>query len=126
LLRGRAQLTTAAKDAVLGSTVSGWLLFAALWFVLIFSFSYLVYDVNQLYTNASIPGWIWFVVIGQLLFYASFGVVQVIHIMRRFKNQNFDYGTIEKYYIFLSFAAKLALAGGIGYGIIFRVRNCPP
>jgi len=124
-LRGSRALGTNAKDSVVGSTVSGWFLFVALWFVLIFSFASLVIDVDQKYTDESVPPWIWFVVIGQLLFYASFGIVQLIHIVRRFKNEDFDYATIESYYILLSFAAKLALAGGIGYGIIFRVRNCP-
>jgi hypothetical protein len=125
LMRGRGSLSTFAKDAILGATASGWIQFVALWFVLLWGFSSLVADVNDKFTDASVPGWIWFVVIGQLLFYASFGVVQVIQIARRFRGESFNYAEIESLYILLSFAAKLALAGGIGYGIIFRVRDCP-
>ena len=125
LLRGRGALSNAATDAIYGATASGWVQFVALWFVLLWSFSTLVADVNDKYTDATVPGWIWFVVIAQLLFYASFGVVQVIHIARRMRGDSFNYTEIESLYIMLSFAAKLALAGGVGYGIIFRVRNCP-
>ncbi len=30
----------------------------------------------------------------------------------------------ERKYIFLSFAGKLALAGGLGYGLILRTASC--
>jgi hypothetical protein len=126
-LKQRGTLNASSREAVLGSTVSGWLLFVALWFVLIWGFASLVSDVSTLYPGtASVPAWIWFVVIAQLLFYASFGIVQVIHISRRFNNSKSNYASIESYYIMLSFAAKLALAGGIGYGLLFRVKDCPP
>jgi hypothetical protein len=134
-LRGVGPLSAKAKDSVVGSTIVGWLLFVAIWGALIYGFASVVQDVNDKFKgqidpdtnkNVEVPAWIWYIVIAQLLYYASFGAVQFWHIWKRFKNdQKFKYADAEGWYIQLSFWAKLSLASGIGYGLLFRVKDCP-
>lgn len=132
-LRGFGPVSSGARDAVFGSTLAGWLLFAALWGVLIYVFATVVSDVNTLYEGqvdpegkpVRVPAWIWFIVFMQLVYYASFGIVQAVHVSARLSDKPFSYYAIETWYIYLSFFAKLSLASGIGYGLIWRVRDCP-
>jgi hypothetical protein len=134
-LRGSGPLAVQAKDTVVGSTIVGWLLFVAIWGALIYGFATIVKDVNDKFAGRTdpqtgdpvkVPSWIWYIVIAQVLYYASFGIVQFVHIMKRFKGDpKFKYSDIESWYITLSFWSKLSLASGIGYGLLFRVRDCP-
>lgn len=131
-LKGRGDLSDSQRHVIGGAAISGWVLFATLWTVLLYSFFSLVQDVKTKYGNDSagnkieMPKWIWGVVFSQLAFFASFGVVQWVHMSRRAKSRGrFDYAKIETMYIVLSFVAKLALAGGLSYGLIFRVKDCP-
>jgi hypothetical protein len=122
-------------DTITGATVAGWILFVALWGVLLYSFASLVSDVNTLYKGQTtsgpnpepirVPAWIWYVVILQLFYYASFGIVQLVHIRGRLTNPDFNYVSIEDWYISLSYFAKLSLASGIGYGLLWRTKDCP-
>jgi hypothetical protein len=133
LLRGKASLPQTAKDAITGATYSGWILYIFLWTVLLYSFGTLVSDVKRLYSGQtgtdgkpiSVPVWVWFIVIFQAIYYASFGYVQYGHIHKRLSGIPFNYESIENSYISLSYFAKLSLAGGIGYGLIFRTKDCP-
>jgi len=133
LLRGRGPVSQISKDAIYGSTYAGWISYISLWVVLLYSFGTLVSDVNRLYAGQSgtdgkpikVPAWIWFVVIFQAIYYASFGYVQFSHIKKRLSGEAFSYESIENSYITLSYFAKLSLAGGIGYGLVFRTKDCP-
>lgn len=119
-------------DTITSATVSGWILFVALWSILIYSFASLVSDVDTLYKDETgpngdritVPAWIWYIVIMQLLYYASFGVIQLVHIRGRLTNPNFNYLSIEDWYISLSYFSKLSLASGIGYGLLWRTKDC--
>lgn len=132
LLRGHEQLPRVALDAIAGSTVSGWTLFVTLWTIILVTFGVIVHDVNTLYKDQlndgkpiRVPTWVWIVIISQAVYFALFGLVQLIHIRRRLSGKSFNYESIENMYITLSYVSKLSLAGGIGYGLIFRVKNCP-
>lgn len=128
----RSSMAPWQTDTITGATVIGWILFVALWFVLIYSFANLVSDVDTLYKGTTgpdgdsitVPAWIWYVVIFQLLYYASFGIVQLVHIRGRLTNPNFNYKSIEEWYIYLSYFAKLSLASGLGYGLLWRTKDC--
>jgi len=135
-LRGNNVVGRNGRDSILGSSIVGWLLFVGIWFVLIFQFANLVFDVNTLYANetlpngnkVTVPAWVWLVVFLQLAWYASFGIVQAIHIRRRLgpvNSKSTDYSSIESYYILLSFLAKINLAVPIGYGLLWRTKDCP-
>lgn len=133
LLRGRAPVGQMSRDAIRGATYSGWILYLSLWTVLLYSFGILVKDVQNLYAGVNgtdgkpikVPDWIWFIVIFQALYYAAFGVVQYHHINKRLSGEPFNYESVENSYISLSYFAKLSLAGGIGYGLVFRTKDCP-
>lgn len=134
LLRGRGPISSNAKDSIFGSTACAWILFAALWGTLIYSFASLVTDVSTLYNGQTdsdgepvrVPSWIWFIVIMQFLYFGSFGWVQASQIQKRLRNDvSYSYANTEKSYIFLSYFAKLSLASGLGYGLLWRTKNCP-
>lgn len=132
LLKGTGKVN---KTAVLSSTFTGWLLFLGLWTILIYSFSVQVHDVDVKFKGINqnsgpqagqpikVPSWVLIIIIIQLVNYALFGIVQLRHIRARFKG-SVDFSKYENAYIGLSFSAKLALAAGLGYGLIFRVKDC--
>jgi len=131
LLRGKQKLSANAVTGIQGSTVSGWILFVILWSVLIYSFLTLKHDVDTLYSGETgpdnkpiqVPSWIIFVVLFQLVYYASFGIVQFKHIQKRLKGP-YDYLSTESSYIWLSYFAKLSLGAGLSYGLLFRFKDC--
>lgn len=119
---------------VVGATASGWLTFVALWLPILYNFITLYLDVEGKYKDeidpdtgkrVQIPSWVWFIVLVQLFHYAGFGIVQLRQIMSGLKGLPMDFIDVERKYIMLSFTAKLSLAGGLGYGLLFRTRDCP-
>lgn len=133
LLRGHGRVTEYARDAVMGSSVAGWALFVALWSVIVYNFGTLVSDVKKLWVDQDpppsppvegVPLWIWFILIMQFAYFASFGVVQGLHIKARLSGGSYNYVSTENNYIFLSYFAKLSLASGLAYGFIFRTKDC--
>lgn len=130
----RGPVNQLVRDTVLAATAVGWTLFLGLWVILLYQFATTVSDVHNLYEGVldpngdpvRVPTWVWVVVFLQLAYYASFGVVQIMHIRKKFSGGPFNYISIEKAYIFLSFFAKLSLAAGLGYGLIFRAKDCSP
>jgi hypothetical protein len=127
LLRGKEPLIPKLKSSIAASQVSAWTLFAGLWVILFYNFGVVVNDVKNNFptqTEARVPAWIWIIVITQAIYYALFGITQVRHINQRLSGKPFNYETIERSYLVLSFAAKLSLAAGLGYGLIFRTKDC--
>ena len=119
---------------ILGATASGWLAFAALWLPILYNFITLYMDVQGHYKDeidpdtgkrVQIPFWVWFIVVVQLFHYARFGMVQLKQIMGVLRGMPMDFIDVERMYVILSFTAKLSLAGGLGYGLLLRTRNCP-
>lgn len=132
LLRGSSKVTTMARDTIRSSTIAGWTLFIGIWVVLFYSYLSLVSDVKTKFANEldngkkiEVPSWIIIIVILQLIYYALFGFIQLRHISQRLSGKPYSYIETENSYIGLSYIAKLSLASGIGYGLIFRVRDCP-
>ena len=134
LLRGQGKLSLMARDSVMSSTAVGWLLYLTLWTSILVAFAYAVHDVNTKYegtfesdgvTPIKVPTWVWFIIISQAVYYALFGFVQLNHIRGRFSGKAFDYLKTEKAYIGLSFFAKISLAAGLSYGLLFRTKDCP-
>ena len=114
-------------EAVLANTISGWILFVALWFVILYNFISVIQDVKTLYPNdpnAEIPAWLYFIGPLQLFYYATFGVVQLVQVNDRFKGLHKSFEKYESWYILLSFLSKISLAAGIAYGLAFRQNGC--
>ena len=127
LLRGTGKVGQGARDAITGSTIAGWTLFFALWSVVVYGFSNLFSDVKTAFPGppeSTIPTWIWFILIMQFIYYTLFGIVQANHIKNRLSGRSFNYLETENSYIFLSFFAKISLASGIGYGLLWRTKDC--
>jgi hypothetical protein len=132
----RAPLTKWSKETITGSTVAGWTLFLGLWTILLYQFYVTVQDVNTLYSDVldpdnkpvRVPSWIWFIIVAQLIQYALFGIIQSKQVTSSFRaldlGTRYSYMSTEANYIQLSYIAKLSLAGGIGYGLLFRTRDC--
>lgn len=131
LLRGSNKITADTRTSISASTLSGWALFIGIWTIIIYNFSMVVSDVKKKnFTldgkKVGVPTWIWIIVIMQLVYYALFGLLQRNHIAKRLGNDaNYNYLDTENSYLQLSFTAKLSLASGLAYGLIFRTRDCP-
>jgi hypothetical protein len=132
LIQPRIDTTT-----VKGATAVGWFLLAGMWIPILASFYYIYKDIKDNYkgivepSNApnpgqpvKIPGFVWFIVIVQLLNFASFGFIQLGQVRNALSGNPKPFSVYEKRYLFLSFAGKLGLAGGLAYGLIFRTRKC--
>ena len=131
-LRGRGLLQPWAIDSAKGSMVSGWLLFVGIWSVVVYNFAFLVKDINEEYKGTTnprtgnaihVPSWLWYILIMQFVYFASFGVVQFIQ-MRNRQMPHYEYAQYERAYISLSFFSKISLAGGLGYGLLWANRPC--
>lgn len=125
------------KTTIIGSTLGSWILFMFLWFCNLYSFFSLIIDVRNKYKgikdpltgkDIKIPSFVYFIVIVQLLNYALFGFVQMFQIVKNWNATSssdlINFERIEKYYLMLSYAAKLGLAGGVSYGLILRTKPC--
>ena len=122
------------KAIAQGATVAGWLAFAALWTPILYAFITLYMDVNAKYKDqvdpetgkrVQIPFWVWFIVIVQLLHYAGFGWVQFGQLSKALRGIPQAFTDVERKYLMLSFSAKLSLALGLGYGLLYRTHACP-
>ena len=112
------------------NTFAGWLLYFAIFFVILYNFFTIVSDVNNeynpdVYPDAKVPVWLYFIGPLQLVYYGLFGLVQLWQIINRNNGLTKSFAYYEGWYIFLSFAAKLSLAAGLAYGLAFRQINCP-
>lgn len=114
---------TPNKDSISASFLVGWFLFLILFGVIGYNFVMAIRDVKAIPTATNLPGFVYFVFVSQIVFYALFGLTQRAHASDRLKGfKRFEMH--EDRYILLSFASKIALAGGFAYGLIFRTRNC--
>ena len=128
-----AGILSDTREVVKGASIAGWLLFLGMWGPIIYAF-YTVYDdVNKKYgtkidpdtgKKVAIPAFVWSIVIFQLFNFLSFGLIQGGQVRDYFKNKSKPFDFYERKYIFLSFTGKLALACGIGYGLILRTASC--
>ena len=119
---------------VKGATGAGWVLFLGMWIPILYAFLTIYQDVEEKYNQridpttgrkVSIPSFVWSIVIFQLLSFFLFGWIQfkqVREYLRFGKVESFI--KYERQYTGLSFSAKLALASGLGYGLLFRTSGC--
>lgn len=118
---------------VKGATLAGWTLFLGMWGPIIYAF-YTVYDdVNKKYGNnidpstgkkVAIPNFVWTIVIFQLFAFFQFGQIQFGQVRDYLKGTPKPFEVYEKKYVKLSFASKIALASGLGYGLLLRTSGC--
>jgi len=131
LLRGNGPIGRNSRDAIWASTFVGWTLYLIIWGTFLWTFATLINDLKVKYAGelvdgkpVEIPIWIWFIVFGQAIYYALFGFVQLSHIHKRLGGSSYNFISTEKSYIALSFFAKLSLASGLAYGVLWRTKDC--
>jgi hypothetical protein len=107
------------------ATGIGWILFISVFGSIFYNFANLKRDIdtgNEQGTFSpaiDLPKWLWFILLSQFFYYALFGLNQLSFI-RNPKN----FASVEYRYILLSFMAKLSLAAGFAYGLIYRTKDC--
>lgn len=95
--------------------LSAWLLFIAIWLIILLSFGRRISEANQ--AGADVPLWIYFVQIPTFFFFASFGIINLVQIYSKR-----SYETFELTYTIFSLLSKLFLGIWIGVGI-FQSQN---
>lgn len=121
------------KATVIAATIGGWVLLLSMWIPLFINFTDLVLDVKEKYKDEldsngakiEVPSWVYAIIFIQFLNFSSFGFIQIRQIMAAFSGKPLQFASIEGAYTTLSLLGKLALAAGLGYGILFRGRSCP-
>lgn len=96
--------------------LSAWLLFIAIWLIILLSFGRRISEANQ--AGADIPLWIYFVQIPTFFFFASFGIINLVQIYSKK-----SYETFELTYTIFSLLSKLFLGIWIGVGIFQSQTN---
>lgn len=113
------------KDSfqALVATAIGWALLSAAWIPILFSIITVIGDARGFASN--VPAWVPIIVFLQFFQYSLFGVWQLKQLIPLVKGTPLpNFVSMEKGYIVLSFASKLALGSFIGYGLIQR-QNSP-
>jgi hypothetical protein len=113
------------KDAfqVQVATGIGWVLLLAVWIPLLYSIVAVIGDARGYAQN--VPAWVPLIVVIQFFQYSWFGFIQMKQVKALVKGMPLpDFFSIERSYIMLSFASKLALGSFIGYGLLQR-QNSP-
>jgi hypothetical protein len=115
--------------AAVGATVIGWLLLVVAWTAILRTFFQTLRDVNDLGLTVNgqpftLPAWLWGIGVVQMVFFSSFGLVQLSH-MRGVANASakgvtYNFAGTEKMYLVLSLAAKATLASVLAYGLVAR------
>lgn len=121
------------RATVIAATLGGWVSLLSMWIPLTVNFIDLVRSVSQKYKDEldennekiQVPPWVYGIIFIQFLNFSSFGVLQLRQIFAAFSGKPLSFASVEGAYTTLSFVGKLALAAGLGYGILFRGRNCP-
>jgi len=105
------------------ATTIGWALIVAVWVPILFTIVKTIGDARGFAVN--VPSWVPIIVALQFIQYSLFGFWQLKQLVPLVQNKPLpSFVTMEKGYIVLSFAAKLALGAFIGYGLVQR-QNSP-
>ena len=117
-----------------GATAIGWCLLIGTWIPILYAFSAIYNDINKNYSTFNdpdtgdkikIPGFVWFILIVQILNFSCFGFIQLGQIKDAYTGTLKPFEVYESKYLTLSFAGKLGLASGLAYGLLFRTKGCP-
>ena len=113
-------------NSVIASTLIGWGLLISSWKVILGSFFAALKDAKKIEVApgkfVEIPKWIWAIGIVQMIFFASFGLIQLHQCIQMSKNNSteFNFLNTEQSYILLSLFSKATLASVLAYGLVGR------
>lgn len=115
------------------STFAGWVLLSGIWIPILIAMRDLFKDVKDNYTGIldpvtnkpiEIPTFVWIIIFSQIINFSCFGVAQLLQVRDGLNNKLKPFEVYESRYLTLSFVGKLALAGALSYGLIFRTKDC--
>lgn len=99
------------------TTFFAWLLEIVIFVIVFTSFSSVMNGFNNSSDKEKVPSFIYAILFTQLVFYSSFGIVQLTQVIKFAKNNvDFDYSNYEVVYLILSFASKFVLGSLVAYG----------
>lgn len=113
------------RSSIFTSTGLAWgLILVSTWVPILYQITEIIRDANAL--DSSVPTWVPIVVVLQLVQFSCFGFVQAWQVDKVAKFLDLpNFAAVEKWYILLSFMAKVALGGFISYGLVQRQNAAP-
>jgi len=118
LANNKGKLTSEQKSVVMTSTLIGWVLMIANFWVIIKQYMGLNDDIDALgCPGVEIPDFVLYIIITQLIFYSTFGLIQIYQIYQRINGKKVDYSNIERMYLIDSLMSKVTLGGILGYAV---------
>lgn len=108
------------KTVLLVATIVGWILMVTNFYIIIKQYINLKDDVDKFNCpDVGIPSFVLWIIVTQLLFYSTFGFIQIYQIYNRlYRPDQYDYRTIETMYIVDSLLSKVTLGAILGYSVI--------
>lgn len=97
-------------------TLGGWLVLVGAFFIIVTSFNRRINEVKK--AGYNIPSWLYAVVYPMIIWFASFGVVQIFQIYMVSRNKgDINYNNYERTYLVLSLLSKAFLGLWVAYGL---------
>ncbi len=114
------ELDSNGKMVVFVATIVGWLLMVTNFYMIVRQYINLADDINLFgCPGVGIPSFVLALVVTQLIFYSTFGFIQIYQIYKRLYNpKEYDYKKIETMYIVDSLLSKVTLGAILGYSVI--------
>lgn len=102
---------------ILVPTITGWVILLSVFALIIRAFNQRIAEVKA--SGLTVPKWLYFVVYPMLVWFASFGVVQVVQIYKTSKGTA-EYFNYERAYLWLSLFSKAFLGLFVAFGLTRR------
>lgn len=119
LAQNKGKLSELQKSSIMTATVAGWLIMVTNFYIIIKQYMSLDKDVDNLNCEGlAIPDFVFWIIVTQLLFYATFGFIQIYQIKRRLDGKSVDYSNIERMYLIDSLLSKVTLGAMLAYSVI--------
>lgn len=108
------------KMVILVATIVGWVLMVTNFYIIVKQYINLKNDVDEFKCkDVGIPSFVLWIIVTQLIFYSTFGFIQIYQIYNRlYKPDQYDYRKIETMYIIDSLLSKVTLGAILGYSVI--------
>ena len=108
------------KMTIFIASIIGWILMISNFYIIVNTFINLDKDIDKFNCkDVSIPDFVVWIIITQLIFYASFGFIQLVQIFNKlYRPSNYNYRTYELAYIVDSLASKLTLGSILAYAVL--------
>lgn len=107
------------KQTAIVASIIGWLLMVSVFVIVVRKFIELKDNVDSFgCPNVAVPDFVLAIIVSQLVFYSTFGFIQMYHVYQRVNNKYVNYINIEKLYIIDSLLAKLTLGGILAYSVV--------